>query len=378
MSRSVSTDLELDPGKYSVLMKITAKRNSRRPTPDHVLRKNCKYKQEKLVQIGLAYDLAHARGQVKETEEEKKRRLEQQEKAKAALRQKRLDTAKEIKRKDWLHFKRQRDREMRHQKKEAEYKLKKAEAAEAAQVAEDYKKFQAEQMQAEEQEEQQGPQAASDQPGEIQTPDGTPLDAPAAESPSAAASMPSLASMPDQQQTAQDKIDQFNQDLRTIPSVRINSTTFVPRAGSTAADAPPASTAPPPTVDDPLDTYSVHSFDSSIDSLLDLETFPDTPLDAAEAPRHRNGDEDSESEDENAQFAHDPWNAVCVVGLRVFSKDKGVSVAVVRPKVGEEEEDTPLDVDDPNKAFIEEAAPEGEEGLVEAVGQKVEVEGVKS
>ncbi|MCJ1474171.1 hypothetical protein MMC13_002829 [Lambiella insularis] len=374
MSRSVSTDLELEPGKYSVLMKITAKRNSRMPRPEEVLRANCKYKQEKLVQIGLAYDLAHARGQIKETEEEKKRRLEQEEKAKAALRQKRLDEAKEFKYKNWLVFKRRREREIRHRAKMEEYKRQKAEAAKAAQLAEDLKNFQAEQMQALE-EEQQGPQGTSDQPGDFQTPDNTPPDPPAdfsaaaasLQSPPAENTPPSPAlgpSMPAQRQTAQDKIDQFNQDLQV---------TFVPRSPA-ADDVPPTgSTAGPPTIDDPLDTYSVHSFDSSVDSLLDLDPFPGAPPDAVEAPVQKATDEDSESEDENARFAHDPWNAVCVVGLRVFSKDKGISVAVLRPKAGEEEEEKPLDVDDPSKAFGEEGGVEGEEAVVgDGVGDGLE------
>jgi len=42
----------------------------------------------------------------------------------------------------------------------------------------------------------------------------------------------------------------------------------------------------------------------------------------------------------------DPWNAVCVVGLRVYSKDQKLSLEVVRP-VPEDDVEAALDMDDP-------------------------------
>lgn len=42
----------------------------------------------------------------------------------------------------------------------------------------------------------------------------------------------------------------------------------------------------------------------------------------------------------------DPWNAVCVVGLRVYSKDPQLILQVVRP-VPEDDTEAPLDRDDP-------------------------------
>lgn len=52
-----------------------------------------------------------------------------------------------------------------------------------------------------------------------------------------------------------------------------------------------------------------------------------------------------DEEDEEDEFERDPWNAVCVVGLRVFSKDTDVSIEVVKPVEGKGKERT-LDVDD--------------------------------
>jgi len=71
MNRSVSTELDLDPGTYYVLLKITAKRYSTDETPEDVIRRTCYTRREKLLSIGLSYDLAHAKGQFRELEREK-------------------------------------------------------------------------------------------------------------------------------------------------------------------------------------------------------------------------------------------------------------------------------------------------------------------
>ena len=400
MNRSVSTDLELEPGMYSVLMKITARRFSNLAKPEEVLRYSCKVRQEKLVQIGLAYDLAHARGQVKETEEERKRKAEQKEKAAAAMRQQQREEFAKFKYKKWQISQRTKERNKRHQLRLDEHQRKKAEAVEAArrlQVESDYKEFLATQEAEARTEAQDTPQAASSQLGEIptsvqtavgQTAEGAPEDSITAERTAAAASMPSppaesseppplSRNQASQNRTAQDKIDEFNNDLSAISSTRI------PSPPAKGGALPPQSTVAPPTAASVSDADSLSSFDDSVDSLLDLETLPDlsdTPPDAglaAPGRRYASDNEDDESEDENAEFAADPWNAVCVVGLRVFSKDKGVSVAVVRPKVGIEDGETRLDVDDPSKAIAEEAVGGEGEGEREGDGVGGGVEGLE-
>ncbi|KAL9043921.1 MAG: hypothetical protein Q9214_002907, partial [Letrouitia sp. 1 TL-2023] len=100
------------------------------------------------------------------------------------------------------------------------------------------------------------------------------------------------------------------------------------------------------------------SFNSSIVTELDL---PDdaSGVEVAKAPPAT-----EEADEENASFEDDPWNAVCVVGLRVYSKDKGLSVEVVRPKHEEDEADTPLDLDDASK---------GANRLMAAIAQTIAV-----
>lgn len=73
---------------------------------------------------------------------------------------------------------------------------------------------------------------------------------------------------------------------------------------------------------------------SSWDSELDGPDSCDSDFDPSDAeepltrfygePRYRN----RYYEDEEDEFARDPWNAVCVLGLRVFSQDTEVTIEV--------------------------------------------------
>ena len=79
MNRSVVTELDLEAGQYSVMIKITASRNKDAITPEEVIRKTCQTRPEKLMSVGLSYDLAHAKSRLKETEAERKKRLQREQ-----------------------------------------------------------------------------------------------------------------------------------------------------------------------------------------------------------------------------------------------------------------------------------------------------------
>ena len=66
----------LTPRTLQVLVMIEATRNTDVSPVEDVIRNNVKERRDKLLRIGLAYDLAHAKGEIKETEEEKKGRKE--------------------------------------------------------------------------------------------------------------------------------------------------------------------------------------------------------------------------------------------------------------------------------------------------------------
>lgn len=382
MSRSVSTDIELGPGTYSVLMKITARRYQDDDTPEDVIRKNAKLRQNKLIQTGLAYDLAHAKGEIRETETEKQGRQERETKKKAAEKKKQYATKREEMLKDWQRGKREKAREKRHAKKREEYERKKAEkgkGSEPAGVSVAGDAAAAQNGQAAAPEAVNGTTTAARVVGEIEkqvaagatenktgepAPDPASLPKPTAEAkadeakPTNEAPLGTIAEEPkttngtqtedtsvapkpegkdpttSTDDSAAQKSQQFEAALKSIPSVTLNG------APAPTSEAPSLSVDAPSTLA-PNDDYqydSDASFDSSIDSVLDFPTQVDE-AGAEDEATSADGGED------NAEFENDPWNAVCVVGLRVFSKDGVCSIQTIRPR----EEGETLDLDDASK-----------------------------
>ena len=404
MSRSVSTDLELDPGTYSVLMKITATRYQEADTPEDIIRQNVKLRQKKLIQTGLSYDLAHAKGEIRETEAENQERQERELKKKAAEKQKQYAKKREEMLKDWQRGKRVKAREKRHAKKREDHERKKADKRKAADPGEGPVTSDVADGDAAaakpydtatplvpvngasvaagvegEIEKQAAAGATEDQTGKT-APDPASLPSPPAEANSneAKAEEPKSASNGDpletvveeakptngtlaeatsvvpkkEEEPAAKSIDdtstqnpqQFETALQSIPSVTVNG-----------APAPPSATPPPsvaaPSTLAPNDDYqydSDASFDSSIDSVLD---FP-AQLDEAGV---EDDDPPMDGGEDNTEFENDPWNAVCVVGLRVFSKDGACSIETIRPRLEEET----LDLDDASKGASGEVEGDG-------------------
>lgn len=432
MDRSVSVDIDLEPGTYSVLMKITAKRNSAKATVEQVIRDSCRDRQDKLIQIGLAYDLAHAKGQIKETEGEKKVREEREAKKKAADHRKDREVLRAKWLKNWEVGRKRNARQKRYNKRKEEH-LKKIEARKVAAAKEQDQIEGADPDEAGKNKTEAAGQAEKeDSPGTTETvKEDTPAttdEAPGESKPDAAKSdetkpeetqapetkveEPQCKSAPEfdktkpqdkpasdetvgasvtagtditdnarkeaegitigkedgvvtitadskeaktaepqssEETTDKDKAAQFEAALLQVPSDINNG----------AADTVPANdTAPPPSaaaLDDDWEHDSLASFASSIVTELDFPTDP--PAVGEPAPLPLNPD-NPEEEDENAEFENDPWNAVCVVGLRVYSKDEGLSVSIIRPK-NEVDEDTPLDLDDNSKGASGETTKDG-------------------
>lgn len=68
--RAVSAEVLLDPGKYEVIPKITATRDEFMPALEYIIKRSVQRNPQKLRQIGLQYDLAHAKGGI--TDEDQK------------------------------------------------------------------------------------------------------------------------------------------------------------------------------------------------------------------------------------------------------------------------------------------------------------------
>lgn len=79
-NRSISAEVELEPGIYEILSKIEAKRNPDIPDVHEVVSKVAERNVQKLRQIGLNYDIANAKGLVELREEEMKHKEQATEK----------------------------------------------------------------------------------------------------------------------------------------------------------------------------------------------------------------------------------------------------------------------------------------------------------
>lgn len=93
--RSVSCELTLEPGKYEVLPKIVASRKGKGRDVEDVVRGWADKNPTKLRQIGMQYDLAHAKGGipdedavVSQKKEEKKRKEEEKKRREKAKKEK--------------------------------------------------------------------------------------------------------------------------------------------------------------------------------------------------------------------------------------------------------------------------------------------------
>jgi hypothetical protein len=66
--RSATTEVDLEAGTYEVLLQISGQRDSTQPKVEDVVTQNWLARREKLMAIGLSYDLANAKGQGREPE----------------------------------------------------------------------------------------------------------------------------------------------------------------------------------------------------------------------------------------------------------------------------------------------------------------------
>ncbi|KAL4792446.1 hypothetical protein BDV19DRAFT_380821 [Aspergillus venezuelensis] len=293
ISRSTNAEVDLEPGTYHILMKITAYRCATESTED-IVRRLAPKRREKLVQIGLSYDLAHAKGIVIETEAERQEREVREYRRKDAERKRLRDETKKRLQREWI-----RNQKINARRARAEERL----AAKAARLTLNGKCA------------DHGPERVlTDSPVEspaemIGLVNGNGMDS----KPPKNDSVPSI------------KFDEANSPVATHGPYDAFSARSHRRSTNSISRHRRR------TYNRDADLLEGFEFDSEIDMPLEgpvtrppsLQTSLSTELDNKT----------------------DPWNAVCVVGMRVYSKDAGLSLEVVRPI--EDESEAALDIDDP-------------------------------
>lgn len=118
MNRSVNVELELNAGEYVVVVKVDAQRNEQIMPVEEVVRTYAKERREKLLRIGQAYDLAHAKGKIIETAEEKEARQAYDDRRKRRERKLMAKFLQEEKAEERRRAMRQKLREKRQKEKE--------------------------------------------------------------------------------------------------------------------------------------------------------------------------------------------------------------------------------------------------------------------
>ncbi|KAH8696223.1 calpain-like protein [Talaromyces proteolyticus] len=276
MSRSVNTDITLDAGRYSVLVKVTAYRRKNANNPENVVGKHASSRREKLVQIGLSYDLAHTKGLDVETEGEKREREERDERHQFVERTKlRERTVKKLQKQ---HIREKKIIARKERMMEREHLRK---AAAASYHAEPLEEIGSEHHLMED------------------------------------------AKMPNGNGSVNGN-GYTNGNGATLPTRKARMPSRPPRPSLNMSFARNSHR-------DEAELLQDFEFDSDID--MPPEESPVVSKQPASFP------------EPCASGNTDPWNAVCVVGLKVFSKDPQLKLHVSRPECGDGE--APLDRDDP-------------------------------
>jgi hypothetical protein len=292
MSRSVNAEIDLEPGRYHVLMKITAFRHDDLESTEEIIRRMASTRREKLVQIGLSYDLAHAKGLIADTEQEKRDNA-----ARKAAERKRLaaETKKRLQ-KEWIREQKMAARQQRMAARRC------------------------------------GPAAVASGGRLGRSPERMPEQI--------------LSEGPVQSPTDVASISSDGSDRRipttaggSVPTIQLNGShtrRYVRRMTETS---------PRPSLDTRFATDGLDPSDMELLEGFEFDTDLDMPPEGTSYPKSPRPSPGGDLE-ENAA---DPWNAVCVVGLRVYSQDPQLSLEVIHPSP-EDDMEAPLDRDDPAAA----------------------------
>ncbi|KAL2257974.1 hypothetical protein VTK26DRAFT_8890 [Humicola hyalothermophila] len=427
MNRSVSIELpSMLPGTYSVFISVAGERNTNLPSIEEVVKRECKGRteNEKLAQVGYAYDLAHSKAaahmeavkklrkkvdQKKASEARKKERHKLWERrhlnreitkkqgrknnkkleAKQAAREEKRRLAEGLKPQDKgvqtedlpkQEEKKKEEKPAVDTKKEAKGET----ATDATAKVDDEKKAdsKAEEQQANADAKKDEPSQGADNTDDDETPVPTPAATPTMEESQELAGKTdaqgegSDGKKDEQPEEGGDKSDKAEEKAKDEPETSSGScdssgspeltpksdtsstpstdgkgkekVPVPPADGSQVSGGPPPAPAadkpsasdtktpppPPPAAKKAPNMYVTSDGESSASPISDWEELYSSddmsrkPRMAAPAPANATtvSKYRDETEDENEP---DPWNAICVVGLRVYSKDEDLELRVV-------------------------------------------------
>ncbi len=391
MNRSTTTELDLEAGQYLVMVKITASRVKSSATPEDIVKKNCETRPDKLMAVGLSYDLAHAKGHLKESGLEHQEYLRKERRDKRKLKAKKAFEAQSmLDKKEKLRRLRLEAKEKAKMDKESKgdqdtdgaieisirlgestlittksqgadetvgtsnFMLKDGTSKQLKIIFEDTDKdasvksgdqpTSGEIKQPAEGEDKQAKDAKQAPEGEKQDNIATSVSGLESGTSQTKPTTPTESTSTTEDNNKTEGQPSTKPDENVVTGEKATPTTSPGEDIHEPSAVEPAMQPPPLTldtissdglswssdIDAPSDTSSDTSSDTDSGSEVD-ESAPSAPTDPPPG----------DSADDPAK---DPWNAVCVFGLRVYSKGSQAEIDVVRK--GDEAESKKLDVDD--------------------------------
>lgn len=331
MDRSVSVEIpSLSAGNYAAFISIVGERDTRLASTEAVVKQQCKRREEneKLAQVGLAYDLAHSKAAAHLARLSKVRKTAESRKA-SEMRCK--ERRKNWEKRQTMRLTSTKQREKDGRKKAQQKAEKKAKVEAAAKEAAEKTAAEEERKKQTEQELNADNASAMSNSSSTGSPLYTPKSEPAClveDDKKAVAVPPAEAS----QHSATPGGPPAPQLLQAIHSCGAASA-----GGQTPLElklhyCSCNTCKPPPRIAD-SDDYSSDSPVEDFELLYDEDDVTPTLRLAGAAPVPASAVQDSEDED-----VPDPWNAIAVIGFRVYSKDENLELRVVM-EGGELEQD---------------------------------------
>lgn len=332
--RSINCELELEPGTYEVIPKIETERFEGRSPVEKVVKKMADRNPQKLRQVGLQYDLAHAKGGVVDEDEELEKKKARQKLKKTREKRKenriqemenamgRMEMAMLQMRNEMLRERDMYDDHQYHQRRRREHRRHEKEPEKEDEKHDEKEKTDGEGEKSSRTkppgcwpEESQRTEAELEPAKDMPPPPGTSTE-PKGEG------APADDGEKTEDEKQEDEAATTNPPETVPPKETEAEQESVEQEGQHEVPPPPPSTPPTPPSEPSIKSDSSDASDSS-----DSDT-------ASEV-----SDLDSDSEDDRRPRRprkKEPWNAVCVLGLRVYAQHADVKVRLAEPKDDEE------------------------------------------
>ncbi|CAD6445097.1 0a3ad54a-afdd-47ff-92a6-37352155be89 [Sclerotinia trifoliorum] len=334
MNRSVVTELKsLPAGTYTVFMMVIAERDKSRPSVEDVVREELRRREdnEKLAQVGTAYDLAHRKGLAHMEAKSKLKRARDKAKAKESrITQRKVLWEKRHNTREIVRKQEKKNREKRESKevKDAEEVKKKSEREPKDQAVqtEDIPEVQVEKhdksIQTEDHLEEStknvmDTEITNERDKAVQTEDLTPSSNESQATPITPKSNGSSPQSPYTMNPGQGSHHHGSPPPPPGPNSHRRNSNNPPNHNRGPPPPPPPRPGPYITSEGESSASPISDYDMYSDDDPTLK--PRNPPNEPKISKEKDDDEDDEAE---------PWNAVCIVGFRVYSKDEGLVLKV--------------------------------------------------